>query len=577
MSWNPAMQQRRLTLERYLAEALFLGGLGELVPRKQRGRFAPRVALLLLFLSLLGWLGLPFAGLVLSWILAFAIESLDALRQQRGLLSWTLFRRSLWERIRPLFYWPLVLGVGFVAAWYAEASWFEVLLRVGFQWLCFRIVEDLRQQPGRYESLIRFERWRAHLWQQVSHAFRSWARLAFVGALLAVVLNLSSAALWETVGNTSWSRLLVFAVALYLIAILTFGRLSRSMARSAVSGAVAGWDGVRPNDLKTLLRSLPSVPGVIYAGANSARLVGAQVEWKDEYHLASRVGQQLAVALARRHRQNALFSSLGALVLSAFLIGTSALLIMPREVMVRWTSSGQAEESSLALALDGLADLGSGEFWDRFLDMEGLDLAREPLPKLAFLEAIILVSLIMLESSAGQIRADLDPVELRRWLTLGTTYLVLLETEFQQLYCGFLTRKLTGVGTLTTLAIRNDVLLIPAVGTKVRVYRAIGNYLRVYGQPQEGNLPFALTFFDDLASAQEWAVRFLRFPPLLRGWPADLDRREFVEEGPRPPRFWIWSDDRLVTLSSFEEARWYARLVALNHHANGVTPSRNDL
>jgi hypothetical protein len=570
MNWNSVMQQRRLTLERYLAEALFLGGLGELVPRKQRGRFAPRLALLLLFLSLIGWLGLPFTGLVLSWILALAIESLDSYRHHRGRLSWILFRRSLWERTRPPFYWPLVVGVGFVAVWYARASSLEVLSRAGFQWLCFRIVEDLFHQPGRYQSLLRFESWRAHLWQQLSHAFQPWVRLASIGVLLAVILNLSAAPLWESVGSTSWSRLLLFAVVLYLIAILTFSRLSRSMAHSAVEEAVADWDGVRPSDLKTMLRSLPNVPGVVYAGANSARLIEARVNWKNEYHLASRVGQQLEVAMARRHRHNVLFSSLWALVLSAFLIGMSAFLLMPRDVMARWTSTGEAEESGLVLALDGLAELGSGEFWDRFLDMEVMDLNQQPLPKLAFLEAVILVSLIMLESSTSQIRADLDPAELRRWLTMGTTYLILLENDFQRLYCGFLTRKLTGANALSTLAIRNDVLLIPAVGSKVRVYEAIGDYVRVYGLPEESNLPFALTFFDTFPSAQEWAVRFLRFSPLLMDRPADLDRRKFVEEAPDRLRFWLWSDDRLITLSSFEEARWYARFVSFNQHSNAA-------
>ncbi len=570
MNWNSVMQQRRLTLERYLAEALFLGGLGELVPRKQRGRFAPRLALLFVAFSLIGWLGLPFAGLILSWILALTIESLDAYRQQRGLLPWILFRRSFWERIRPSFYWPLVVGIGFVAAWYARASFMEVLLRAGAQWLCFRIVEDLVHQPGRYQSLLRFESWRAHLWQQLSHAFRPWVRLALIGVLLAVVLNLSAAPLWESVGNTSWSRLLVFAVGLYLIAILAFSRLSRSMAHVAVEEAVADWDGVRPSDLKTMLRSLPNVPGVVYAGANSAKLIEARVNWKNEYHLASRVGQQLEVALARRHRHNVLFSSLWALILCAFLIGMSAFLIMPQDVMARWTSTGGAEEIGLVLGLDGLAELGSGEFWNRFLDMEMTDLAQQPLPKLAFLEAVILVSLIMLESSTSQIRADLDPAELRRWLTLGTTYLILLENDFQYLYCGFLTRKLTGANALSTLAIRNAVLLIPAVGSKAGVYKAIADYVRLYALPEEGNLPFAFTFFDTFNAAQEWAVRFLRFCPLLMDRSADLDRRKFVEEEPESLRFWLWADDRLIVLSSFEEARWYARFVSFNHLSNGA-------
>jgi hypothetical protein len=309
---------------------------------------------------------------------------------------------------------------------------------------------------------------------------------------------------------------------------------------------------------------------MVYAGANSARLIDARVNWKNEYHLASRVGQQLEVALAHRHRHNVLFSSLWALILSVFLISMSVFLLVPRDVIERWTSTGEAEESGLVLALDGLAELGSGEFWDRFLDMEVTDLTEQPMLKLAFLEAIILVSLIMLESSTSQIRADLDPAELRRWLTMGTTYLILLENDFQRLYCGFLTRRLTGANALSTVAIRNDVLLIPGVGSKARVYEAISDYARVHGLPEEGNLPFTLTFFDTFPSAQEWAVRFLRFSPLLMGRPPDLDRRKFVEEPPDFLRFWLWSDDRLITLSSFEEACWYARFVSFKHLSNGA-------
>jgi hypothetical protein len=112
------------------------------------------------------------------------------------------------------------------------------------------------------------------------------------------------------------------------------------------------------------------------------------------------------------------------------------------------------------------------------------------------------------------------------------------------------------------------VFLLPAVGSKARVYKAIADYARVYGLPEESNLPFALTFFDTFHAAQEWAVRFLRFSPLLMERPADLDRRKFVEEEPERLRFWLWSDDRLTTLSSFEEARWYARFVSFNHLSN---------
>lgn len=565
MNWSIESRQRRLSLERYLGEMLFLHGLGELIPRKQRGPVASRFAWVVLFLAVLGWVGLPAYGGLVSLGLALALETLDAYRQRRGLLSRVFLGRGWRERIGPPFYWALVVGSGLVSLLHTDASLSEALFRAGFQWICFKTIEDLTHQPQRYESVHHFLSWLERLWQQVIYAFRTWVKFAFVGAMLAVILNLSSARIWESVGQTPWSRLFAFGGGLYVMAVWTFNRLSQAMVRSSVEAAVESWDGIRPSDLKRMLRSVPSLPGVVYAGASTAKLLEMRAGWKSEYSLLSRVGQQLTAALARRQRQNVLSCSLLAIILAACMITVSTFLLIPRDVIARWVSAGQTADSGVVLAVNRLAELGSGEFWNQALGPDGVDLGQEPLPKLAFLEAVIIMSLIMFEASSSHLRADLDPSAVRRWLALGTTYLILLENEFQHLYSGFLTRQLTGAGALRHASIQNDVLLIPAVGRKAPIYRAIADYLQIYGLPEEDEFPFAITLFDNLHSAQEWALRFLRFTPAVMARPPDLDRRDFWEPEAGPVCYWIWSDNELVMLSSFEEARWYARLVAFNH------------
>jgi hypothetical protein len=569
MNRNPPAHHQRLTLDRYLSEVLVRGGLAELIPLRQRGRFAPRLGLAVLFVSSLGWLGLPWVAIVSCLLLAFATESLGYYWWHRGSPFAAVVRRPLWVRIRPSFYWPLAGGV-LLGTWlYAGEGLLDGLLRGGFQWLCFRALEDLIKHPERYGSVQQLGSWLRHLWHQGVHAFRAWVKYAIVGTLLAVVLNLSSGQIWESVGHTAWDRLLVFGGGLYLLALLTFQSLAKSTVKTAVGDAMERWDGIKPMDLKRTLRSVPAIPEVFYSGSRSAELVEEWLQWKNEDNLVARVGQRLTSTLTRRYRRNVWISSSMALVLVALLISVSVFLIVPRDVLTRSISTGSVGQPDLLLAVDDFAELGALGFWQRLLELDTAALASEPLPKLAFLEAVIIVSLIMFETALDQLRADLQPAELRRWLTIGTTYLAVLENGFQYLYSGFLTRKLAGVDSLHIVSIRNDVLLVPSAERRVSVFKAICGFLKVYEPLEWNGYPSAITILDSYPLAREWALRFLRFSPLLMDRPQDLKRASFWERDTDIERYWIWSGNRLMTLSSLEEARWYARLVTLYNHANG--------
>jgi hypothetical protein len=569
MNRNPPARHQWDTLDRYLGEVLVHAGLAELIPLKQRGRFAPRLGLAVLLVSAVAWLGLPWVVVVLCLLFAFATEALEYFRWHRGSPYAAIVRRPLWVRIRPSFYWPLAASVLLGTWFYAGATLVDALLRGGFQWLCFRTVEDLINHPERYGSRRQFVSWVKVLRHQIAHAFRAWVKYVVVGTLLAVVLNLSSSQIWESVGHTAWNRLFVFGGGLYLLALLTFRSLSRSTVNAAVRDAMEHWDSIRPTDLKRTLRSLPSIPGMFYSGSRSAELIEKRLQWKSEDNLVARVGQRLASTLARRYQWNVWISSSMALVLVTLLIGTSIFLIVPRDVLIRSLSTDAAEQPAPLLTMDDFVELGALGFWQQLLELDTAALAGEPLLKLAFLEAVIIVTLIMFETALDQLKADLHPAELHRWLTIGTTYLAVLENGFQYLYSGFLTRKLAGVDALRTVSIRNDVLLVPSARRRVSVFKAIAGFLRVYELPEWNGYPSAITILDRYPLAQEWALRFLRFSPILMDRPQDLDRASFGEIDTDVERYWIWSGNRLVVLSNLEEVRWYARLVTLYNHLNG--------
>lgn len=569
MNRRRATAQQRLGVEYYLGEVLVRHGLAGLVPLKQRGRSSKWLRLTLLLLGFAGWVGLPLYGFALGLILAITVEALAYYQERSGSLFGALLRPSLSGRIRPFFYWPLALSAAVVAFRHAELPLVASLLRGAYVWLCFRVTADLAQHPERYASWAHFSSWSKRLGQHSSRVVNAWAKFTLVGVLIAVVLNLSAPGIWQSLGHTAWNRLLLFGGALHLTAIIVFIALLRSMIRSSVSDAMDRWDGIRVADLDKELGSVQPIPGIALTPIGSTNLVEARLEWKNQDNLKARVGLLLEAALARRYRWTSLFASSSTLVLAALLIAMSAFLLIPRDVMARWASTGEAQEAEIVLALDDLRDLFAREYWSRFQELDGSDLAAEPVLKVAFLEAIVIISLFMFETSAGPLMAELDPAELRRWLTLGTTYLALLEGEFQYLYSGFITRSLTGAVAFSTVSMRNEVLLVPSAKRKVGVYRGVCDFLQVYKVPEWAVAPYVITVFENYHVAQEWALRFLRFSTEVRDGPYDLDRAG--SQGPEiaPERCWIWYGHRLIALSSFAEARRYARFVALYNGSNG--------
>jgi hypothetical protein len=253
-------------------------------------------------------------------------------------------------------------------------------------------------------------------------------------------------------------------------------------------------------------------------------------------------------------------------VLAWFFLAASAFLIIPRDVMIEWASAGQTTESTIFFAFGDLEELISDEFLGQLVEVDWSDLAQEPLPKIAFLEATIIVSLSLLQTAADRSAlkriADMDPWNAYRWLLLGTAYLILLEDEFQYLYGGFATRQLTGKRAFRVVTMRNDVLLAPSVATKASVYRAFSAFLQVYAPQEWKSSPHIVCIFGSPFSAQEWALRFLRFSSLTMERPTDLDHRIPPEPGTQPAKFWLWSGNQLLALTSLEEAQWYGRFVA---------------
>jgi hypothetical protein len=585
MSWNPTARLQQPDPEPGLSfeperdfgldwgRALIHNGLAALVPLERRGRFKVWLGLALSILGVAAWLGLPLYGPMLGLVLALVVETLDYRRHQRGTLHEALFRPTLLERIRSPFYWTLAVSTALAALLHSEASLFEGLARAAFQWLCFRVFEDLAIHPERYGSVDQFINWLKRIRHQATGATRAWIKYATIGILVSIVVNLSVSEIWQSVGHSAWNRLLIFGLVLYLLSVVTFVMLSRSMVGSSVSEAMEQWAGIRHLDLEEELHPIWPDAGMTLLRQNTAGLIEARLKWKHEGNLLSRVGLCLEASLARRTRWATLTASLSVLVFAALMISVSAFVLIPRDVMTRWASTGQTGEMELVLAVDDLAELFSPDYWRRIADSDWPDLAQEPLPKLAFLEAVILVSLFMFEAASGQLAIELEPAELRRCLVLGIAYLTQLEREFQYLYGGFITRKLTGGRAFRAISMKNKVLLVPFAERRAGVYRSVCDFLQVYEPPGWAIAPFVITVFGDYGLARKWALRFLRFSSLAGGRPCDLVRQSPAKLDPSqealPERCWIWSGNRLVALSSFEEARRYARFVALYTNSNG--------
>jgi hypothetical protein len=551
--------QQKLDPGNLLDRTLIRHGLADLVPRSRRGLAPFPLKLLFLFLALVGLLGLPYGGVLLCLILAFAVEAVDFSRRQRGSWLTALGRPHLWERIRPPFYWTMAVGASLVALVFSGESLLVSLLRGGFQWLCFRAIEDLVRHPERYRSIDGLVDWLDRLKQQVDRTWSAWLGFATLAIAAAFALNLVAPAIWASVGSTGWARLLVFGGGLYMIAILTFRRSSKSTIRAAVA---EGAQSFAPQvvDLAEALSSATSMSNAEPIDSNWIEQIEARLRWKNADKLVARARPKLESALVRRLRWGTFLGSLWVLLLAFSFLALAAFLIVPRDVMTTWVSGGQPGEPNIALAFDHFVEFADPAFVNRILGMNWPDVGQEPLLKIAFLEATLLVSLMLFRSASNRAElrsmANLASKQVQQGLLLSTAYLVLVENEFQHLYSGFVSREMTDVQTSRTVTLRNEVLLAPSVATKADVYRSISDYVGLHGAPAWRTAPYLVALFASDRMAEAWALTFIHPTPHAPQTEATL-RLE-----PVTGRFWIWSGEQLLDLTSLEEAQWYGRFAA---------------
>jgi hypothetical protein len=557
MSRDRFQHQQKLNSGDLLDRTLLRHGLADLVPRSRRGNAPLPLKLVFLSLALIGLLGLPYGGVLLCLVLAFAVEAANLSRRQRESWLTALGRPSFWERIRSPFYWTLAVSVGLVALFLSGETLLASLLRGGFQWLCFRAIEDLITHPERYRSIDDLVDWLDRLKQQVDRTWSAWLSFATLAIAAAFLLNLVAPAIWLSVGNAEWARLLIFGGGLYLIAILVFHRSSRSTVRATVE---EGAQNLAPKvvDLAEALYS--AIPMSDAGYTDFVEQIEARLRWKRADKLVARVRSKLESTLVRRLRWGALLGSLSILLLAFSFLTLAAFLIVPRDVMTNWISGGQTEELGIALAFDNFAEFTDPEFVDRILGMNWPDIGREPLLKIAFLEAALLVSLVLFRSASD--RAELRSManaaseQVQQGLLLGTAYLTLVEKEFQHLYSGFVSRQVTDVQTSKTVTMRNEVLLAPSVATKADVYRSVSDYVRLHGVPGWRTAPYLVALFTSYRMAEAWTLTFIHPPTHAPQQEAAL------KQEPVAGRFWVWSGEQLLDLASLEEAQWYGRFAA---------------
>ncbi len=556
MSRDRFQYQQKLNPGDLLDRTLIRHGLADLVPHSRRGHVPLPLKLLFPFLALAGLLGLPYGGVLLCIILAFAVEAASFSWRQRGSWLTALGRPYFWERVKPSFYWTMAVSVGLVALVFSGESLLVSLLRGGFQWLCFRAIEDLVRHPERYGSMDGLVDWLDRLKKQVDRTWSTWLGSTTLAIAAAFALNLVAPAIWTSVGNADWARLLVFSGGLYLIAILAFSHSSRSTVRSAVA---EGTQSFAPQviDLAEALDSAASMSDAGSTNSNYLEQIEARLRWKNADKMVARVRPKLESTLVRRLRWGAFLGSWWVLLLAFSFLSLAAFLIVPRDVMTNWVSDGQPDEPSIALAFDHFAEFTDPEFVDRILGMSWTDVVQEPLLKIAFLEATLLVSLVLFRSASDRAElrsmANLASEQVQHGLLLGTAYLVLIEKEFQHLYSGFVSREMTDIQTSRTVTMRNEVLLAPSVATKAEVYRSISDYVRLHEAPGWRMAPYLVALFANDRLAEAWAVAFVQ-PPTHTPQPEAPLRLE-----PVTGRFWIWSGEQLLDLTSLEEAQWYGR------------------
>ncbi|MCL7451777.1 MAG: hypothetical protein M8467_01880 [Anaerolineae bacterium] len=574
---RPATGQKQV-LEHLLRETLIDGGLAGLVPLSQRHHDLLFLRIALIFLSALGFLGLPFPGILLSLLVALAVETAERYRRRGGALEPVLLWPFLWERIRPPFYWALGISAAGVALFLGGESLPGALFRGAFQWCIYRTVQDSLEHPEHYGSWRQFRRWWRTRLRQMAPAFQVWASLASMAIIAGLFANLSVSSLWRSVGQIGWDRLLVFGGGLYLVAGLSFIWVSKAGVRRAVGHSVQNWDRVRLYSLDTALRSAQAKAGAALVDAAWVDAIEARLEWKNLDNLVSRAGSLLEIALTGRSRWTGFLLSGSTFVLVTLMIIMSVFVIMPRDVMVDFAFTEEAQQPEVLLAVDDLQDaLGNG-FWASVAGADLTDWAQEPLLKLAFFEGVVVASLILLQTAVWHPRAtlvsSLDTSTLDNWLTLGATYLILLENTFQYLCSGFITRKLSGTRLATTLSLDNKVLFVPSVTSKAQIYESICDFLQVYQLFECDPTSCAIALFDHHRTAREWTRRF------FRAGPSEMEQMRHLEAMPaREPdsggeTCWLWLGGPLVPLAGLAEARRYARLVV---YRNGSQPGRGPL
>jgi hypothetical protein len=380
----------------------------------------------------------------------------------------------------------------------------------------------------------------------------------------------------------SWDRLLAFGCGFYLLALLAFLIASRAVVRSILQESARQRTGLRIRDLARVLRWTPPVPGRPRVDASSRDLLESWLEWKNVENLVSRVGFRLTSVFTRRLRRSAFWASILALVLSAVIVATSLSLLLTRHMVTDWVSGPQEHEVQITLVVDHLAELYSGTLSARLRKAGWSGVVQDPLFRIAFLQATIIASLLLVQTATSRRKlksmVGFERWDLYRWLTLGTAYLILLENEFQYLYHGTVTRRLSGKFLNTTLRMRNDVLHAPSADSKVDAYRTICHFLEIYGHAEWESSPYVIALFGAYRSAREWTAEFLRFPPRATENVQDQGLTDYGlqepgtrDEGDR--QYWIWSGDQLIAFSSLQEARWFGRFVSQSADPDEPTSS----
>jgi hypothetical protein len=565
MSRNRVQSQQSSRVEGSLDRILVANSLAELVPRTRRGRAPLALKLAFLLVAVTGLVGFPAGAVALCLVLAGAIEAMSYQRQRYGSLVQALTRPSFWERLRPPFYWTLVTAAGLVALVHAREPLLLSLLRAGILWLGCRGIQDVVQHPERYRSWDTFVDWLSRVERQADRAWSTWLSFVILTVAASFAINLAVPGIWQSVGNAGWDRLFLFGSVIGLLSLFALARSARSTVRSMVQESLGHWGEPQAGDLDRALRTSQTTPDAEYVSAEFAAQIKERLQWKDVDNLAVRVGTTLEHALTRRIQLGALLGGASAFLATLSFLAISVFLIVPEDVIADWVSPGQAGEREVILAFGDFDELLSLQFAERLLSLDRSSLLQEPIPKVAFLEAVMLVSLMFLRAaidpSALKLMANADRANMQRWLLLGTAYLVLLEREFQYLHRGFVARQVTGERAFRLVPLPNVVLVGPSATTKAGVYRAISQFYDLY-TPVNGEAGQLVAVFPSHRSAKAWTTTFVRSPapPLER--PGVRNGKAIPEPATRSERFWIWSDDQLVDLTSLEEAQLFGRFVA---------------